>query len=198
MPSGEIQTEEIVRHALNAGKEVFVPYLHRNSEIRKSGDEGGAIEAPKRIMDMVRLRGVGDYEGLERDKWGIPTVTEKGVEGRERVLGEGGSGSGRRGVKLDLMLMPGVAFDVDEAQGVGVRRLGHGKGFYDYFLHRYRNVNENGTEKGESARMALFGLALKEQFLRDEQELHVPIGPHDSLLEGLVVGDGQVIKPAPL
>jgi 5-formyltetrahydrofolate cyclo-ligase len=30
MPRGEVLTESIVRHALAAGKDVFVPYLHRS------------------------------------------------------------------------------------------------------------------------------------------------------------------------
>jgi 5-formyltetrahydrofolate cyclo-ligase len=197
MPSGEVQTDEIVRHALSAGKDVFVPYLHRNEQAEaRSGESGGG--APKKVMDMVRLRGVGDYEGLERDAWGIPTVTEDGLVGRDRVLGgpEDG-GVGRRRVSLDLMLMPGVAFEVEEGERGMVGRLGHGKGFYDYFLHRYRSFHEHGTEKTPDAKMALFGLALKEQVLRDAQGPHVPVGPLDSLLDGLIVGDGQIVDGAP-
>lgn len=194
MPTGEIQTDEIVRHALSAGKDVFVPYLHRNVQVEAGSGEGGG-GAPRKVMDMVRLRGVGDYEGLERDAWGIPTVTEEGVEGRERVLGRTGDGGGRRSVSLDLVLVPGVAFEL-EGEGGMVRRLGHGKGFYDYFFHRYRSFGEV-TEIGASAGMALFGLALKEQFLRDGQEPHVPVGPHDSFLDGLIVGDEQIIESAP-
>lgn len=201
-----MQTDEIVRHALEAGKEVFVPYLERNVQAEARGGGGGSggpsgseRGEPKKVMDMVRLRRVRDYESLERDKWGIPTVTEEGIEGRERVLGEVGNGDGKgRRVSLDLMLMPGVAFEVDETEGGMIRRLGHGKGFYDYFLHRYRSCDEFGTEKAESLGMALFGLALKEQFLSDGQEPHVPMGPHDSFLNGLIVGDGQIIQSAPL
>jgi 5-formyltetrahydrofolate cyclo-ligase len=194
MPSGEIQTDEIVRHALSAGKDVFVPYLHRNEQAEAPSGES-ASGVPKKVMDMVRLRGVGDYEGLERDAWGIPTVTE--VEGRERVLGGSGEGGGEgRIVSLDLMLMPGVAFEVEGVEGGKVRRLGHGKGFYDYFLHRYRSFDK-GTEKGAHAGMALFGLALREQFLIDGEEPHVLVGPHDSLLGGLIVGNGQIIESAP-
>jgi len=29
MPTGEVQTDAIVRHALESGKKVFVPYLHK-------------------------------------------------------------------------------------------------------------------------------------------------------------------------
>jgi 5-formyltetrahydrofolate cyclo-ligase len=197
MPSGEIQTDEIVRHALGAGKDVFVPYLHRNVLAEAGSAGGGGGGAPKKVMDMVRLKGVGDYEGLERDAWGIPTVTEEAVEGRERVWAEVGDASaGRRGVSLDLMLVPGVAFEVEEGERGLVRRLGHGKGFYDYFLHRYRTSGEV-TGKGAGAGMALFGLALKEQFLRDAQETQVPTGPHDSLLDGLIMGDGRIVESAP-
>ncbi len=95
------------------------------------------------------------------------------------------------------MLVPGVAFEVEEEGNGMVKRLGHGKGFYDYFLHRYRSSNEQRTEKIADARMALFGLALKEQFLTDGQEAQVPTGPHDSHLDGLIVGDGQIIESAP-
>ena len=136
--------------------------------------------------------------GLERDAWGIPTVTEKGVEGRERVLGGDGNSGGRRMVSLDLMLVPGVAFEAEEGERGMVRRLGHGKGFYDYFLHRYRSLDEHETEKAPHAKMALFGLALKEQVLRGAQGSHVPVGPYDSFLDGLVVGDGQIIEGAPI
>lgn len=197
MPSGEIQTDEIVRHALNAGKDVFVPYLHRNVHVEAhSGEGGGGNGAPKKVMDMVRLWGLADYECLERDAWGIPTVTEEGVEGREMVLDGPGDVSGGRRVSLDLMLVPGVAFEAEEGERGMVRRLGHGKGFYDYFLHRYRSFDE-GVEKGTGAGMALFGMALREQFLRDVQEPQVPVGPYDSLLDGLIIGDGQIIEAAP-
>ena len=64
MPTGEIQTDEIVRHALSVGKDVFVPYLHRNGQAEAGSGEGGGSAAPKKVMDMVRLREVGDYEGL--------------------------------------------------------------------------------------------------------------------------------------
>jgi len=93
--------------------------------------------------------------------------------------------------------MPGVAFQNDESTGF-VKRLGHGKGFYDYFLHRYRESRRSQVEepsKDPGTDVLLYGLALKEQFLEATAE-EVPIGEHDSLLHGLVVGDGRMIEGA--
>jgi 5-formyltetrahydrofolate cyclo-ligase len=185
MPSGEIQTDEIVRHALSNGKEVFVPYLYKNEEASSAG--------PKRLMDMVRLNDIKDYEGLERDSWGIPTLTEQGVEGRQWILEDGNGGKSSRNRGLDLLLMPGVAFEKDNWRQGKIRRLGHGKGFYDYFLHRYRSLIESHHHTLSDTHLALYGLALKEQFLQGGGS-EVPVGPLDSLLDGLIVGDGQTIR----
>jgi 5-formyltetrahydrofolate cyclo-ligase len=191
MPSGEVQTDEIVRHALSSGKDVFVPYLYKNEEGTK---EDGEL-APRKIMDMVRLKGLEDYERLERDSWGIPTVTEDTVGGRERILG-GSEKDGKVQLSngLDLVLMPGVAFDL-EGQPAVIRRLGHGKGFYDYFLYQYRSHYHLGLIENAPERPPLqeFGLALEEQFLQDKN-LSVPMGPHDSILAGLIIGSGEVLK----
>lgn len=190
MPDNEIQTDTIVRHALSVGKQVFVPFLHANT-MGVKGEDYGEV-APKRVMDMVRLRDLGDYEGLQRDSWGIPTVETDAI-GRKRVLWDDDnvlkiSGEG----SLDLMLLPGVAFEMerDESKGGKVRRLGHGKGFYDFFLYCYQK-GQAGPEARK--KLQLYGLALKEQFLSDGKEQRVPVGPHDHLLDGLITGDGEVV-----
>ena len=54
-------------------------------------------------------------------------------------------------------MVPGVAFETEERERGVVRRLGHGKGLYDYFLHRYWSLDEHETEKAPHAKMALFG-----------------------------------------
>ncbi|RAL66304.1 hypothetical protein DID88_005974 [Monilinia fructigena] len=73
-------------------------------------------------------------------------------------------------------------------------RLGHGKGFYDYFLHRYRE--QSGSQKTDPAspgtNVLLYGLALEEQFLKSGAEISVPVGEYDSLLHGLLMGDGEI------
>jgi 5-formyltetrahydrofolate cyclo-ligase len=182
MPIGEVQTDAIVRHALRAGKQVFVPYLHKV--------QNPPPDTPRSVMDMVDLRSLSDYESLERDSWGIPTISVDSVEQREHVLG-----NSQRAKVLDVILMPGVAFQTDESTGF-VRRLGHGKGFYDYFLHRYResqgsHVKEPSKDPGRD--VLLYGLALKEQFLDTTAE-EIPVREHDSLLHGLVIGDGRLVK----
>jgi 5-formyltetrahydrofolate cyclo-ligase len=187
MPGCEIQTDPIVRDALVSGKQVFVPYLH------KSGLPLG--EGPVRLMDMVSLKGIQDYESLQRDKWGIPSVDSATVHERQRSVGEL-DGERSADIPLDLILLPGVAFDLDPETGA-VRRLGHGKGFYDYFLHRYALATK--TEKRSSnggPSVLLYALALKEQFLCPTSGEAIPVGVHDQPLDGLILGDGQIKQSA--
>lgn len=127
MPSGEISTSGIVHDALTQSKRVYIPYTYKPTKPREG--------QPKSIMDMVELTSVADYEGLQRDHWGIPTPAQDSIAARANSFGEMGLTDGE--VKeqdgdsgLDLIIMPGMAFDA------GFGRLGHGKGFYDYFLHR--------------------------------------------------------------
>lgn len=218
MPAAEVQTGAIVRDALAAGKEVYVPYLYKKNPATTTTTTTTMSTPPTRIMDMVRLRDLADYESLAPDRWGIPSVDPATVHQRQRVLGDGdGDGDGTL-LPLDLVLMPGVAFDVQP--GSGVRRLGHGKGFYDYFLNRYkaraaaassssssslpghhqrREVKELGgkekeKEKEESSPVLLVGLALSEQLLSPSDGA-VPVGPLDHPLDGLILGNGEIKGP---
>lgn len=130
MPTGEINTSSIVRDALAGGKTVFIPYTYNAS----SPEQG----QPKSIMDMVELRSMSDFESLQPDNWGIPTPSADSISDRRNCFGGMGitdghvapSNSKSADMGLDLIVMPGMAFD--SAFG----RLGHGKGFYDYFLTR--------------------------------------------------------------
>ncbi|KAK1256217.1 hypothetical protein MKX07_008476 [Trichoderma sp. CBMAI-0711] len=187
MPAAEIQTDAIVRHALTSGKQVFVPYLHKSPL-----DEPGT---PARVMDMVQLRDVRDYDGLQRDSWGIPSIDPATVHLRQRILGGGGGGGpddaqdSEQATTLDLILMPGVAFDTDE-RGC-VRRLGHGKGFYDFFLNRYLATKPHDEAGGEHV-LRFYGLALKEQLLDPMADEPVPMGQFDRKLHGLILGNGEI------
>lgn len=180
MPTGEIQTDAIVRHALEAGKQVFIPYLHRSPL--------PSPDTPSRVMDMVHLKSLQDYESLKRDRWGIPSVDPASVHERQRILG--GPDVHRSDLSaLDLILMPGVAFDSDESGSI--RRLGHGRGFYDFFINRY--LSKRASQDGEDP-LLLYGLALSEQLVSSGES--VPTGPYDRELNGLVLGSGE-IKESP-
>lgn len=179
MPAAEIQTDAIVRHALSAGKQVFIPYLHK-SPLQTP-------DTPSRVMDMVLLKGVSDYESLKRDKWGIPSVDPETVNERKHILGRPDVHHSELQT-LDLMLLPGVAFDFDESGGV--RRLGHGRGFYDFFLNRY--LAGRGLHPDDDSSLQLWGLALSEQLLAAGSGEEVPTGSLDRRLHGLIVGSGEV------
>ena len=120
MPIGELCTDGIVRHALKAGKKVYVPYLYNKR-----------VEGEKKLvpsMDMALLHSESDYDSLSRDKWGIPSLDYYSLNQRTRCL----EGSRHCHGHLDLLLVPGVAFDFT------MGRLGHGKGYYDRFIPAYQ------------------------------------------------------------
>lgn len=126
MPTGEISTLGIVRDALAQGKKVFIPYTYNLA----TPNEG----QPKSIMDMVELQSTQDLDTLQPDNWGIPTPSEESISSRTNSFGGIGITEGavleKAGSGLDLIVMPGMVFDSQFG------RLGHGKGFYDYFLTR--------------------------------------------------------------
>ena len=138
MPKSEFSTRDILTNAFAHDKKVFVPYLYKlNSHDRSK---------PVSVMDMVSLHSKSDFENLDRDAWGIPSVAEDSIGTRERILcimGDDGhekespkenSSTKTEKGRLDMIIMPGVAFDK------GLSRLGHGKGFYDSFLQRYHSA----------------------------------------------------------
>jgi 5-formyltetrahydrofolate cyclo-ligase len=129
MPSGEISTSGIVHDALKEGKRVFIPYTYKLTTPKEG--------QPKSIMDMLELRSLSEFATLEQDNWGIPTLSADSISSRANAFGGTGITQGEDTQRdtstetgLDLIIMPGMAFDSNFG------RLGHGKGFYDYFLHR--------------------------------------------------------------
>ena len=136
MPAAEAQTELLVRDALRSGKQVFVPFLYTPTQAVTVG--GGK---PRKVMDLLRLDSESEYDGLEKDAWGIPSLSADSVDNRENAMGgkgltlmgeqiTDGASEGNAG-GLDLVVVPAVAFDTH------LDRLGHGAGFYDAFLTRF-------------------------------------------------------------
>lgn len=180
MPAGEVQTDMIVRDALNSGKQVFIPYIYEASK------NGTTNSNSKSLMEMVKLVSLADYESLQPDRWGIPAIDPDTYDQRECVL----QTSLEQSESLDIIFVPGIAFQID-SQSKLVKRLGHGKGYYDSFLHRYQDKFHQKSQVSSQLRVPpLYGLSLIEQYLSADGELEVPMETHDYLLQGLAIGDG--------
>ncbi|KAI4673696.1 uncharacterized protein J4E88_008752 [Alternaria novae-zelandiae] len=192
MPGGEISTSEIVRNAFDEGKKVFIPYTYKLAA-PKDGQ-------PNSIMDMVELQSMTDFESLEPDKWGIPTPSKDSISSRANCFGGTGITNGETdglSAGLDLIVMPGMAFDSQFG------RLGHGKGFYDYFLTRchqisrmpFRGKNYWYCVFGGLTNQVEVGLSLTEQFLPPNES--VPMDASDFRLDALITGDGELRRVEP-
>ncbi|KAF9171881.1 hypothetical protein BGX20_006747, partial [Mortierella sp. AD010] len=106
---GEICTRDIIKELLNQKKSCYVP--------RCKGE----------VMDMVKIESWEDFVSLPKNSWNIPEP--KFDELRENAL-ETSHG-------LDLIIMPGLAFDRSGT------RLGHGRGYYDKYLLKTNAYNES-------------------------------------------------------
>ncbi|KAG0089107.1 hypothetical protein BGZ92_005293 [Podila epicladia] len=127
---GEICTTEIIRIVLDQNKSCYVPRCHG-----------------KDIMDMVKIESWDDFLALPKNSWGIPEP--KLEDARENALDTA------RG--LDLIVMPGLAFDRTGT------RLGHGRGYYDNYLVK---VNKYNSSIGRPPVLTI-ALALTEQIVEE-------------------------------
>ncbi|KAI8928023.1 5-formyltetrahydrofolate cyclo-ligase [Entophlyctis helioformis] len=143
--SGEVNTTHILRHLFESGRQCFVPMCTPTT------------------MDMVRLQSWDDFVSLPKNSWGIPEPRPE--DGRENALDASGSG-------LDLIVMPGLAFD---AQG---HRMGYGKGYYDKFLAR---CQADTTARGLK-RPATVALGLQEMLVESVPTDHFDMQPDAVLL----------------
>ncbi|KAF8812157.1 5-formyltetrahydrofolate cyclo-ligase [Phlegmacium glaucopus] len=148
MESGEVNTSAIVDAILRSNKTLYVPKI-------KSGDG----------MDFLRGYSADDLASFPASTWGIREPGDL-WEGQKRT-----SILGCTGESLDVILLPGVAFDRT------LSRLGHGKGYYDRFISSYI---ASGRKKP-----LLVGLSLREQL----QVTPVPIDESDWKLDMLVTPD---------
>jgi len=85
MPKGEVRTESLLKHALNSGKNCYVPYITSNTE-----------------MEMVKINSWEEFLSYPKSKWGYPEPS--GMTEDSTALREEG---------LDLIIVPGMAFDMN-------------------------------------------------------------------------------------
>lgn len=191
MPTREARTKGLVYDALESGKKVFVPYIHSVEHANLATKKPGA----GKVMDMLRLNSLAEFETLGRDSWGIPYLPSDSISERENAMGGVGTsrsdpeatssgdktapndGDGDGG--LDLIIVPGVAFDTH------MNRMGHGAGFYDSYLTRFCADGE-GTHK----KPFLVGLCLGEQLLQPGQ---IKMQGWDWKVDAVAVGDGRLL-----
>lgn len=70
LPHSEIQTDALIRHALENGKRIYVPYCPKED---------------KTVMRMVRLNSLEHFQRLNVNRWGIREVDPDEVsEGKAR------------------------------------------------------------------------------------------------------------------
>lgn len=129
----EVRTRPLLAETLASSKQVAVPYC---------------------VGEQLRLFRLTNLDELVE---GTFTILEPRTELRDRP--------GRRVdlAEVDLVVVPGVAFDV---QG---NRLGHGRGYYDRLLSRARRET------------ALLALAFECQIFPE-----IPVGPRDVAMDWLI------------
>jgi 5-formyltetrahydrofolate cyclo-ligase len=150
-PLREVDTKRIIPAALSQGKALYVPRV----EDRAAHMRMLLIEDPE--VDT------------ERNSMGIAEPTPLGLDGkpREDVM--------EADAPLDLILMPGLAFDRSG------KRLGRGGGYYDVFLQKYlRLVELKGWR-----RPFLIAMSYKAQ-IQDT----IPADETDQLVDGLMTAEG--------
>ncbi|GAA6041629.1 hypothetical protein JCM8097_007777 [Rhodosporidiobolus ruineniae] len=160
LPHSEVQTDSLIRHALAHNKRVYVPYCPVDD---------------KTTMRMLRLRDLQHYEGLRENRWGIKEVDPDEVPSLEDVDDPASQAPG-----LDLLLLPGLAFDPLR------RRLGHGRGYYD----RYITACLDYPLRFSKPPPKMVALALRAQMVQDGEE--IPTNEWDRLVEVLLTPDGEI------
>jgi 5-formyltetrahydrofolate cyclo-ligase len=108
MPAGEIDTDPILKHAVENGKDVYVPEVGMNFE-------SSQMELVKAIMETPDPT---FHTKWPTNRWSIPEPPND----MPRIAAKPGD--------IDFLVVPGLGFDEN------CNRLGQGKGYYDRFIAR--------------------------------------------------------------
>ncbi|KAL7436128.1 hypothetical protein ACHAXM_005033 [Skeletonema potamos] len=178
MPFGEIQTRDAIQRMVHVdGKILYVPRV--------------GLDFEKCDMDLIRcddndyddddgsspnyLDGTLFYDKWPKNKWGIPEPPP----GNTNIATPG---------DIDLLVVPGLAFDCDR------HRLGQGKGYYDRFIAKMRQVGADDAAIVDTApdtrkKPLLVGVCLEEQFLEDQT---IPVSDHDFIMDMVLTPSKKV------
>lgn len=109
MPSGEINTDPAIEHAVATGKVIYIPKVGKNFE-------EADMNLYKVVTDPIAQQLF--HRSWTTNKWGIPEPPDD----LQMDVAQPGD--------LDVILVPGLAFTRHGD------RLGQGKGYYDRFIER--------------------------------------------------------------
>ena len=147
----------MIKAALESGKQIFVPHVHK---VPTTGTSNNSV------MDMLALKSLADLDSFKRDRWGIPSIPPETVDDRENCFGgkgvEAGSNLEAYDKSVDLIIVPGMAFDRHHG------RLGHGKGYYDRFLDRCKRQVDHG-HAGKMPYLGMFSVISADSMSADPQ-----------------------------
>eukprot|EP01029_Cantina_marsupialis_P029196 TRINITY_DN779928_c0_g1_i1.p1 TRINITY_DN779928_c0_g1~~TRINITY_DN779928_c0_g1_i1.p1 ORF type:complete len:199 (-),score=27.06 TRINITY_DN779928_c0_g1_i1:94-690(-) len=135
--------------------------------------EGKKVYVPKVLdgenMTMLSLKDDmwRDISTFPKNEWGIPEPLLVSEGGDEREVCET--------VGVDLIIVPGVAFTKHQ------HRLGHGKGYYDKYIHKLNKLGYNPV---------LVGICFDEQLIES-----IPCESHDYMLDAVVTPSAIYLKP---
>lgn len=144
MPT-ELNTYDMLRDVLASNKRLFLPRV---------------IAKETREMAMLEVRSLAELDTFPRGAYSIP---EPPMDGRPRAPHD---------VKLDLIVVPGVAFDLRGG------RCGNGMGYYDVFLAHYQRNFSIPMPK-----LLAFGLS-------PQIVTHVPVDETDWLVDEVITAPG--------
>lgn len=134
-PRSEIQTDDLVLHALNnrmSALSIVVRAdgtdLNRTATLEKVVYIPYCPSTSTTLMIMLPLSSIDQFRQLKTNRWGIREFREEEIAGMKPAN------------ELDLILVPGLAFDSKR------QRLGHGRGYYDRYIVGLEGVKPRLSE----------------------------------------------------
>ena len=118
-------------------------------------------------MLLLECRSLADIDSLHANSWGIREPPN--TDGRRDVL--------ECVEQVGLCVVPGVAFT---KEGL---RLGHGRGYYDRYLHAW---DAERQKRGMAGRVPTVALALRCQLVEE-----LPVTEHDRRIDHIIHAPGE-------